>query len=75
MTHVVEKAISIAVNAHAGTLDKSGQPYILHPLRVMLAQQNNLTRIAAVLHDAVEDTMFLWMTCTRQAFRGKQSTP
>ena len=56
MTHVVEKAILIALNAHAGTLDKSGQPYILHPLRVMLAQQNNLTRIAAVLHDVVEDT-------------------
>ena len=33
----LEKAIELAARAHAGQLDKAGLPYILHPLRVMLA--------------------------------------
>jgi guanosine-3',5'-bis(diphosphate) 3'-pyrophosphohydrolase len=52
----LEKAIEIAVKAHAGQLDKAGQPYILHPLRVMLAVESPHERIAAILHDVVEDT-------------------
>jgi (p)ppGpp synthase/HD superfamily hydrolase len=51
----LERAIEIALTAHAGQTDKAGAPYILHPLRVMLAQNNNEARIAAVLHDVVED--------------------
>ena len=34
---MLEKAIKIAVKAHAGQVDKGGKPYILHPLRVMLS--------------------------------------
>lgn len=52
----LERAIAIAAEAHAGTLDKAYQPYILHPLRVMLAQRDATARIVAVLHDVVEDT-------------------
>jgi len=50
------EAIVLATRAHAGQVDKGGQPYILHPLRVMLACKTEATRIAAVLHDVVEDT-------------------
>ncbi|HCK28828.1 MAG TPA: guanosine-3',5'-bis(diphosphate) 3'-pyrophosphohydrolase, partial [Acinetobacter ursingii] len=32
----LEKAIALATKKHAGQLDKAGQPYILHPLRLML---------------------------------------
>ena len=32
----LEDAILLAVTAHKGQRDKVGQPYILHPLRVML---------------------------------------
>lgn len=52
----LERAIEIAAKAHAGQKDKSGSPYILHPIRVMLKQTNDKSRIAAVLHDVVEDT-------------------
>lgn len=52
----LERAIAIAAAAHAGQVDKAGQPYILHPLRVMLAVHSEDERIAAVLHDVVEDT-------------------
>ena len=51
----LERAIAIAVAAHAGATDKAGAPYILHPLRVMLAVEGDLARTVAVLHDVVED--------------------
>jgi len=52
----LEDAIKLAVDAHSGQLDKAGQPYILHPLRVMSQVSELNERIAAVLHDVVEDT-------------------
>lgn len=52
----LEEAIAIAARAHAGQVDKARQPYILHPLKVMLRLQATDERIAAVLHDVVEDT-------------------
>lgn len=52
----LERAIAIAAAAHAGQIDKAGQPYILHPLRVMLRVTTPEERMAAVLHDVVEDT-------------------
>jgi len=52
----LETAISIAVKAHQGQFDKSGQPYILHPLRVMFRCEGDLARTVAILHDVVEDT-------------------
>lgn len=52
----LERAIELAARAHAGQRDKGGHPYILHPLRVMQAVQGEYERIAAVLHDIVEDT-------------------
>ena len=52
----LEQAISIASLAHAGQLDKGGEPYILHPLIVMMKLKDEKQRIVAVLHDAIEDT-------------------
>ena len=52
----LEIALEIAAAAHAGQTDKGGQPYILHPLRVMFSVKNADERIAAILHDTVEDT-------------------
>lgn len=52
----LEDAIALAVKAHAGQIDKAGQPYILHPLRVMFTCQSEAARIVAVLHDVIEDT-------------------
>jgi GTP diphosphokinase / guanosine-3',5'-bis(diphosphate) 3'-diphosphatase len=52
----IEQAIEIAARAHAGQIDKAGAPYILHPLRVMLSVSHPHERMAAALHDVVEDT-------------------
>ena len=54
----LEDTLIFAANAHRGQTDKAGQPYILHPLRVL----NNLGlnaplehQMAALLHDVMED--------------------
>lgn len=39
-----------------GQIDKAGQPYIQHPLRVMQNAQHPDAKIVAVLHDILEDT-------------------
>jgi (p)ppGpp synthase/HD superfamily hydrolase len=52
----LDDAILLASEAHHGVMDKSGQPYILHPLRVMFQCETQAERIVAVLHDVVEDT-------------------
>lgn len=52
----LEDAIILAAQAHRGMVDKAGAPYILHPLRMMLRLETPAERIAAVLHDVVEDT-------------------
>jgi (p)ppGpp synthase/HD superfamily hydrolase len=53
---MLNKAIDIATKAHAGQVDKSGQPYIGHPLRVMSMGATNEEKIVGVLHDVVEDS-------------------
>ena len=53
---LLSKAIIIATTAHTGQVDKSGQPYILHPLRVMVAVKPISYKIVAVLHDVIEDS-------------------
>ncbi len=55
-TFTLDDAIQVARRAHEGQLDKSGRPYIGHPLRVMGALRDERERMAAVLHDVVEDT-------------------
>lgn len=52
----IDDALALAVEKFHGVMDKAGQPYILHLLRVMLHQHDDASRQAAVLHDLVEDT-------------------
>lgn len=53
---MLNKAIAIAAKAHDGQVDKGGNPYILHPLCVMLNCESEAAKICAVLHDVIEDT-------------------
>jgi (p)ppGpp synthase/HD superfamily hydrolase len=56
MKSLLEKAIALAYQAHAHQVDKGGQPYIHHPLRIMAAMETYPEKIVGVLHDAVEDS-------------------
>jgi len=64
----LEKAIAIAVEAHQGQVDKSGEPYILHPLRLMFAVTTTEERIAAVLHDVIEDSQWTFADLREKGF-------
>ncbi|MEO8164636.1 MAG: HD domain-containing protein [Betaproteobacteria bacterium] len=50
------RAIAIAAQAHEHQLDKAGAPYVLRPIRMLLKMDSEPEKIAAVLHDVVEDT-------------------
>ncbi len=67
----LEIAIGLAVQYHKGQTDKAGQPYILHPLRLMLAMPTEVERIVAVLHDIVEDTPITFEDLRKLGFAEK----
>ena len=52
----LERAIGIAAKAHRERVDKAGQPYIIHPLSLMLRFDDLDAMMVAVLHDTVEDS-------------------
>lgn len=49
------RAMRLAYRAHHGQTDKSGAPYIHHPLHLAEQMTGESETIAALLHDAVED--------------------
>jgi (p)ppGpp synthase/HD superfamily hydrolase len=52
------KMLVLATNAHAGQFDRGGNPYILHPLKVMhyLKTTDEELMCMALGHDVIEDT-------------------
>lgn len=56
MSNLLEKAIAVALEAHAGVMTRSGRPYIFHPLLLMIQMESEEEMITAVLHDVVEDS-------------------
>lgn len=56
MKNLLDKAIQIAVNSHSGQTSDNGEPYILHPMRMMLQFDIEEERIVAILHDTIEKT-------------------
>ncbi|QDT10470.1 HD domain-containing protein [Planctomycetes bacterium K23_9] len=64
----LERAIEIAVTAHKGQTRKDGSPYVLHPLRLMMAVGSDAEKIVAVLHDVVEDTPFTFDQLRSEGF-------
>ncbi|MEN9412100.1 MAG: hypothetical protein RIQ92_537 [Actinomycetota bacterium] len=59
---LLRRAFTIANEAHAGQVRKSGEEYITHPVAVseILAELglNTTTVVASILHDTVEDTPY-----------------
>lgn len=65
---MLSKAIEIATEAHDGQVDKAGQPYIGHPLRVMAMGTTEEEKIVGVLHDVVEDSDWTFERLTAEGF-------
>ncbi len=64
----LERAIEIATMAHKGQLDKAGNEYIGHPLRVMEMGKTLQEKIIGVLHDVVEDTDWTFEALEAEGF-------
>ena len=55
---MLDKMLVIVTNAHSGQFDRGGNPYILHPLKVMhyLKTDDEELMCIALGHDVIEDT-------------------
>jgi (p)ppGpp synthase/HD superfamily hydrolase len=55
-TPLTKIVILFAFDAHRGQYDKSGLPYITHPLHVAESMETEDECVVALLHDVLEDT-------------------
>lgn len=55
-TDLTKAAMKLCYKAHHGQVDKSGIPYVFHPIHLAEQMQDELTTVTALLHDVVEDT-------------------
>ena len=52
----VAEAFYFMMSAHKGQVDKNGEVYALHPIRISLVFTDWRLRVIALLHDVIEDT-------------------
>lgn len=57
-TQLTKKALRLCYQAHQGQVDKSGMPYVFHPVHLAEQMDEELTTVTALLHDVVEDTAY-----------------
>jgi (p)ppGpp synthase/HD superfamily hydrolase len=64
------KMLVIATNAHSGQYDRGGNPYILHPLKVMhyLKSEDEELQCIALGHDVIEDTDVSYQQLVAEGF-------
>lgn len=55
-TVLTRKAMRICYAAHEGQMDKSGVPYVFHPIHLAEQMETEEEICTALLHDVVEDT-------------------
>ncbi len=55
-TTKTKAAMKICFEAHKGQTDKSGMPYVLHPLHLAEQMTDEVSTVVALLHDVSEDT-------------------
>lgn len=67
-TEMTKKAMKIAFEAHKNQTDKSGMPYIYHPVHLAEQMKDEETTCVALLHDVVEDTDWTLDELTEHGF-------
>lgn len=55
-SNLLDGALRLAAEAHVGQVDRGGQPYILHPIRLMMRMETMREKVVALLHDVWEDS-------------------
>ena len=67
-TPLTKKAMRLAYAAHHGQMDKTGVPYIFHPIHLAEQMPDETATLAALLHDVVEDTPYTLEDLRREGF-------
>ncbi len=70
-TTLTKKAYKIAFEAHRDQLDKTGLPYIHHPLHLAAQMTDEVTTCVALLHDVVEDSDMTFEDLAAMGFGGE----
>lgn len=64
----LDRALEIAIAAHADRFDAAGKPYVFRSIQVMNRVPEESQKIAAALHDAVEDATITLEQLEREGF-------
>ena len=67
-TPLTKKAMRIAYEAHCGQADKTGIPYIYHPIHLAEQMTDEITVCVALLHDVPEDTAITLEDLAKEGF-------
>ena len=67
-TELTKKAMKLCFAAHKDQTDKSGLPYVFHPFHLAEQMPDELTTVAALLHDVVEDTAYTFTDLREMGF-------
>lgn len=57
-TDATKKAMKLCFQAHKDQTDKSGIPYVFHPIHLAEQMKDEDTTVVALLHDVVGDTTY-----------------
>ncbi len=67
-TALTKQAMKLAYRVHHGQTDKSGIPYIFHPMHLAEQMEDEFSTCAALLHDVVEDTELTFADLEAEGF-------
>ena len=67
-TDLTKKAMKLCFEAHRDHVDKTGIPYVFHPIHLAEQMTDELTTVCALLHDVVEDTPYTFADLQEMGF-------
>ena len=70
-TPITKKAMKLCFQAHKDQTDKSGTPYVFHPIHLAEQMVDEDTTVVALLHDVVEDTAYTIEDLAAMGFNGR----
>ena len=67
-TEATRKAMRLCYEAHRDQTDKSGVPYVFHPIHLAEQMRDEDTTVTALLHDVIEDTVYTFDDLVKMGF-------
>ena len=67
-TALTKKAMKLCFEAHRDQVDKTGIPYVFHPIHLAEQMTDELSTVCALLHDVVEDSKYTFADLEAMGF-------